>query len=76
MNLQELAVEYRRTAEQVEARLARRKEEQKTARGEESLLLEGRVAALYAELLDLRKISAYLTHYWEKEGRHGFPLES
>ena len=48
MNLQELAVEYRRTAEQVEARLARLKEEQKTARGEESLLLEGRVAALYA----------------------------
>ena len=49
---------------------------EKAARGEESLLLAGRVAALYAELLDLRKISAYLTHYWEKEGRHGFPLES
>lgn len=66
MNLQELSVQYRSTADQLEQRWRELKEQQKTALGEESILLENRVTALYAELLDLRRTAVYLSTYHEE----------
>ncbi|MBC8570602.1 hypothetical protein [Zongyangia hominis] len=76
MDLQELSMQYRTTAERVEDRLYILKEQRKHVLGEESILLESRIAALYAELLELRKTAFYLANYEQEDKGYGFQTQS
>lgn len=64
MQLTELYLEYRATADKLQARLAELRIAQETATGEDALLMRRRMEMLYAELLDLRIIMAHLKNYY------------
>ena len=64
MNLGELAEEYRASAEKLDRRLSRLRQELLEARGEEALDLERRIGVMVLELADLRSLSAYLRDYY------------
>lgn len=64
MNLQQLASQYRESANALESRILQLKTELLTARGEDAFSLERRIDLLYAELLDARKVMGYLNHYY------------
>ena len=64
MNLGELAEEYRASAEKLDRRLSRLRQELLEARGEEALDLERRIGVMALELADLRSLSAYLRDYY------------
>ena len=64
MNLGELAEEYRASAEKLDRRLSRLRQELLEARGEEVLDLERRIGVMVLELADLRSLSAYLRDYY------------
>ena len=64
MNLGELAEEYRASAEKLDRRLSRLRQELLEARGEEALDPERRIGVMVLELADLRSLSAYLRDYY------------
>ena len=64
MKLGELAEEYRASAEKLDRRLSRLRQELLEARGEEALDLERRIGVMALELADLRSLSAYLRDYY------------
>lgn len=71
MELKHLAMEYRRTADGLQQRIEALREELRTARGQEALLLQKRVELLYAELVDVRKIMGHLNNYYPSEKEEG-----
>ena len=64
MGLQQLANEYKQTANMLESHIVKLKAELTTARGQDAFTLEKRIEVLYSELLDTRKIMSYLNQYY------------
>lgn len=65
MELKQLAEEYRTTADRLQNRLTELRTAIRTTFGEETFAMQRRIDALYAELLDLRVVMAYLKNYYE-----------
>ncbi|MEM1485436.1 hypothetical protein V6615_11245 [Oscillospiraceae bacterium PP1C4] len=64
MQLSQLSDEYRATADRLEARLSELRTALETAVGENAFSMQRRIETLYAELLDLRVVMAYLKNYY------------
>lgn len=64
MTLEELALEYRESANLLERRLAWIREQLREARGEAALDLTRRYELMRAELYDARKVMGYLNDYY------------
>lgn len=63
-SLQELALEYRASADLLERRLCLLGEQARTARGEQALDLERRIAVLREELREIREVTRQLSDYY------------
>lgn len=62
--MQELAMEYRETADKLLDRLYRLREELRTARGEQAFSLQRRIECIRCELVQVRQIMGYLLQYY------------
>ena len=64
MNIEQLALQYRQTADDLQERLEVLKWELACARGLEVFKLQKRIETMYAELQDVRTIMGYLNNYY------------